>query len=67
MYVYDPTGAPGLGRCVIYAHRRADARWYVADLRTGRETSHATRTEAAERLVELAAADPALTLGGVRS
>jgi hypothetical protein len=38
----------------------------VADLRNGRETSCATRTEAAARLVDLAAADPALTLGGVR-
>ena len=66
MYVYDPRHGPGTGRCVAYAHRRADGQWYVADLRIGRETAHATRTAAAEWLVELVDADPALTLGGVQ-
>jgi hypothetical protein len=75
MYLYDPRSIDGgpttgwgrrtTGRCVAYAHRRPDG-WTVRDLRNGRESAHPTRTAAAERLVELAAADPALTLGGVR-
>lgn len=76
MYLYDPRtvveqpstgwGRRSSGRCVAYAHRRADGLWYVADLLTGRETACPTRAAAAERLVELAAADPALTLDGAR-
>lgn len=74
MYVYDPRtvveqpstawGHRGSGRCVAYAHRRG--LWYVADLLAGRETAHPTRAAAAQQLVELAAADPALTMDGAR-
>lgn len=74
MYLYDPRhaptkppqtgwGKPSPGRCVAYAcHTGRD--WTVRDLRTGRTAWYPTRADAAKHLVGLAAADPALTLGG---